>query len=98
MAIKLLTVLIQAKRTARVLNKQIQQPHLIVLNLWESLKNLICNQVRAPALGLEGKLLLRPHCRGTLAGFCVCNRRVRAAEERDQAERSGPSVVKQAWK
>lgn len=95
----LLTVFIQAQRTARVLDKEVQQPDLIVLDLRHSLQDLIRDQVRAPRLGLESKLLLRPHGGGGLAGFRSWGRCWSgAAKELYQAERRCPDVMEKTWK
>jgi hypothetical protein len=60
------TVFIQAQRTARVLNEQIQQPNLVVSDLRKIRHHLISYQIGAAGLGGESKLLLEPgHCAGS---------------------------------
>lgn len=60
-----------------MLDKQVQKPNLVVLNFRHCLVDLIRDEIGAPRLGLEGKLLLGPS-----HGFDgVCARAVTTAEE-----------------
>lgn len=52
-----------------MLNKQVQQPNFVVLDLGESLQNLIGDEIRAAGLGREGKLLLKPSHGGVGGGL-----------------------------
>lgn len=53
-------ILIQAQRTARMLNEQIQQSHFILLDLGHLLRHNVRNQVGSAGLSGQCKSLLRP--------------------------------------
>jgi hypothetical protein len=56
----LVVILIQAQRAGRVLHEQIQQPGLVVLQLWQRVDDVGCYEVRAAAARRQGYGFLEP--------------------------------------
>lgn len=65
----LIPILIQTQRTAGVLDKQMQQPHLVGLNLRHLPQHRVGDEIGPTGAGGKCELLLRPHCR--CGGWCV---------------------------
>lgn len=59
-AAEALTVLVQAERTTRVLNEQVQESDFVVFYFRQRRDNLVGDEVGATALGWESKLFLIP--------------------------------------
>ena len=57
----LVPVLIQTQRAAGVLDKQVQQPHLVGAQLGQLAEHRVGDEVGAAGAGGEGELLLVPH-------------------------------------
>lgn len=56
----LIPILIQTQCTARMLYKQVEQPNLIVLDLWEFARYGVSYEVGTPRFGREGEGFLEP--------------------------------------
>lgn len=67
-------VLVQAQRTARVLDKQVEDSDFVILELWKSAHHIVGDEVRALGLAGQRELLLEPgaHCDGGRGAGRIC--------------------------
>ena len=91
----LVPVLIQTQCAARVLDEQVQQPHLVRPDLGQLLEDRVGDEVGAAGARGEREVFLGPHgfaCPGEDGALLVG---LGGGEE--QAQREGPEEVEEGW-
>ncbi len=84
-----------------MLNKQVQQPHLVRPNLRQLLENRVRDEVGTASARGEAEVFLGPHGFWTcpvvddVAGWVMLI--VGVGGGQDQAEREGPEEVEEGW-